>query len=555
MADQKRPGDVRGGGAYVEIYALEQLAPGLSAAMGRLRAFSRQVAAVGAGLQAASAAVIGPIVGGAVALAGIGSQVTDVGARTGMDVTAVQGLGYAAEASGASIDDVQAAVAKLNRTVAAASDGSTEAAEALAAVGLSAEQLAALRPDERFRLIAERLRRIEDPGRRSAAAIALLGKQATALMPLLAQGAAGIAALEDRARQLGLVFAPEDIARAKELSDLITDIKLQLQGLFLGLGAAALPDLIALGRGLQRALAIARQFIDRNRTLVQWLLRIAAVVAVAGVALVALAAAMYAVTLILPILSLALAAVQTAYTLAAAAATAFAVAVAAGSWPVLALVAAVTALAVALGLLVAVLGPGDILAALSGFADLARRMLDGIAQALRAGQVELAAQVLWAGLLVAWVRGFNTLISATRLMGQRLVYGMIAIWAAAQKALGVIPANAIDLMAQRMRVEIDKHLPAVDFEGQRAAEAELRRLLALAEEAKPLDLGDVDELDLDGARGGLSQARAQVQGGFYAAAFRGIPGPWDALVPLARREVQLGEELVRLVRDRGVAFS
>ena len=61
-----------------------------------------------------------------------------------------------------------------------------------------------LLPEEQFRRIADRIAAIENPTERAAAAVKIFGRNGTELMPMLLQGADGIAKWEARARALGI---------------------------------------------------------------------------------------------------------------------------------------------------------------------------------------------------------------------------------------------------------------------------------------------------------------------------------------------------------------
>ncbi|MEN6385517.1 MAG: hypothetical protein ABFD79_10000, partial [Phycisphaerales bacterium] len=88
-----------------------------------------------------------------------------------------------------------------------------------AMLGLSANSFKGLKPEEQFRLLADRLSQIQDPSQRAAIAMKVFGKSGTSLLPMLEKGAAGLDELMEEAKQLGLVLSSEDAASAEELND------------------------------------------------------------------------------------------------------------------------------------------------------------------------------------------------------------------------------------------------------------------------------------------------------------------------------------------------
>src|SRR5688500_13433103 len=154
--------DIKAGRAYVELTTKDQgFKRGLAAAQKTLKATA-----------VAGTAVATAIYSAAKRFADAGSEIADMAARTGLGTTALQEIKHAAEQTGGSIDDVEAGIRKMQKTLGDATAGSNSATEALGRVGLKLDDLKDLKPEDQFSKIAKQLRDITDPAQRSAAAMA-----------------------------------------------------------------------------------------------------------------------------------------------------------------------------------------------------------------------------------------------------------------------------------------------------------------------------------------------------------------------------------------------
>lgn len=98
-------------------------------------------------------------------------------AAAGLSVEAYQRLQFGFGQAGISQAGFEKGQKTLNKIFADAGDGMSTAVDALEAVGLTYEDLAAMAPEERMLAVARGLDEIEDAGLRSAAATELMGKE------------------------------------------------------------------------------------------------------------------------------------------------------------------------------------------------------------------------------------------------------------------------------------------------------------------------------------------------------------------------------------------
>jgi hypothetical protein len=106
--------------------------------------------------------------------------------KLGVSFEFIQTLEEAGNRSGVSIESVSSAFGKLQKTLAGADEESRAATEALSRLGISFTDLENLSPEEQIRLVGEQLQGIEDPAKRTAAAMQIFGKSGADLLPFFA---------------------------------------------------------------------------------------------------------------------------------------------------------------------------------------------------------------------------------------------------------------------------------------------------------------------------------------------------------------------------------
>jgi hypothetical protein len=280
---------IRAGRAFVELFADDtKLVRGLRAAEKRLKAFGAGVQSIGTKLFALGSAAVAPLLATTNVFASMGDQLAKMSARTGISVESLSELGYAADQSGASLEMLEGGVRKMQKFLLDAAERSTTAVQTLSRLGLSLSDLGSRSPEQQFELIADRLSQIQDPAIRAATAMEIFGKTGTSLLPLMQDGAKGIAALRQQARDLGLVISTEDAQAAEVFGDRLSDLwKVIKSGVF-AIGAALAPLLQELATSAIRVAKVTADWIRENKALIVTVFKIAAGVAAGGAALVVL---------------------------------------------------------------------------------------------------------------------------------------------------------------------------------------------------------------------------------------------------------------------------
>lgn len=145
----------------------------------------------------------------------------------GVTTEALSGLKFAGEQTGVAFGDLSKGLQVLSKNMAAvAGGGSGPAAQTLEALGISVRDASgALRSsDAVLRDVATRFQGMQDGAGKAALAMALFGDEGLRLVPLLNQGASGLAAMEAEAKRLGITVDGNTAAAAAEFNKTLNEI-------------------------------------------------------------------------------------------------------------------------------------------------------------------------------------------------------------------------------------------------------------------------------------------------------------------------------------------
>lgn len=166
--------------------------------------------------------------------------------KLGVTTEALSRLQYAAKLSDVSQGALESSLRKLATTLVSATDPASKAAKALGAIGLSASELLNIPADQQIARIGDALSRVENTSTRAALAQQIFGKSGQALLPLLAEGEAGIRALGDEAERLGVVISTKTAESAMAFNDNLDRLGSAVEGLGLAVAEKILPQMDAL---------------------------------------------------------------------------------------------------------------------------------------------------------------------------------------------------------------------------------------------------------------------------------------------------------------------
>jgi len=193
---------------------------------------------------AKSAGRLGLVVAGGVAAAGVavvglansfaetGDNVAKTADRLGMGIEAYQALGYAMRQSGMSAQEFDKALTTFTNTVRQGAAGNEAYKRRLAEIGLSAQSLAKMKPEQAVERLADFMNTLPSDAERTRMAIELFGRSAgPQMMAALRQGSASIRDLKQEAHSLGIVMSEEQVRQAEFYQDARTRLRESITGL------------------------------------------------------------------------------------------------------------------------------------------------------------------------------------------------------------------------------------------------------------------------------------------------------------------------------------
>ncbi|TVU67207.1 hypothetical protein [Cobetia crustatorum] len=177
--------------------------------------------------------------------AALAKELDNVSRRTGVNIEALQKYRYAFQRAGLDADEAGDIFQDVADKIGDAyENGGGEAMDALEGLGIAAKDLISLSPDEMLLRLADAMKDL--PQASQINFLEGLASNASRLQPLLTDNAAGLKALGEQARELGLIMSPEQIENLLETNAAISRLQGRVQGLanqMLGKLAPAVSDL------------------------------------------------------------------------------------------------------------------------------------------------------------------------------------------------------------------------------------------------------------------------------------------------------------------------
>jgi hypothetical protein len=206
---------------------------GLKDSQGQAKAWQRKVSGDAKKVSQAFAAMRGVIVAAVAAFAGTGftkalrnqaelkAQAADTAKFLGLSTEAFSAAAFAAEKFGVTQQQLTMLLQRMTRNVSEAAIGIGESRNAFAALGVDVQALRQLRPDEQFRVIAERLSEIGVAGDRIAVARKIFDSEGAKAALQMAEGFGRAA---DEAKRLKVTLSEDAADTAVQLRDAFTSL-------------------------------------------------------------------------------------------------------------------------------------------------------------------------------------------------------------------------------------------------------------------------------------------------------------------------------------------
>jgi len=254
-----------------------------------LKNVEKQCTDLGKKMMLLGTAIAGGLIGATIASAKLGDEIYEMSKRTGIGTVALSELRYMAQLSGTSIEGLEIGIKRMQMVLSDAFQGAPEATKAITDLGLSIEDLKAMSPEEQFYALGVAIAQIEDPTIRAAIATQIFGRSGTDLLPMLADGAEGIAKMREEAHQYGRIIDEEAAKKSDAFNDALTKLKESFGKIADAIGSTLMPILTQLMEDkIVPLITKVADWIKTHEDLVVSLLKIGGVLAVGGMILIGL---------------------------------------------------------------------------------------------------------------------------------------------------------------------------------------------------------------------------------------------------------------------------
>lgn len=304
--------DIKAGRAFVEVAAEDKASGTLSRIGGQFKQFGAAVQQLGMKLANLAGGVRQTLKDMVAEFAEFGDTVHKVGQRAGVSAEFVSGLMFAASQSGQDISVVEKSFEKMVNTMEKLERGGARVSVGFKKLGLTYEDLKDLAPEEQFKLIADRISQLPTHTERAIAAQVAFGKAGNKLLPMFADGAAGLDAFVEKAEKFGLIIDQDTADRAAALTDSMDLFSRAIKAVRIQIGAALEGRFTSFNEQLAGVVATVTQWIKENKELVNTIFVVVRNTMLAGFAIAALGAAIVAAGAVIASLSSITAALSTA---------------------------------------------------------------------------------------------------------------------------------------------------------------------------------------------------------------------------------------------------
>lgn len=224
-----------------------KLVKGVDTVNRKLTAFEKRALAAGKALKGLAGIAAGGIGAGFIRnIVQSGDRLAKFARTVGLSTDALQEFQFAAERSGLGTDQFQAAVARLQKTIADANDGLSTAADAFNKLGIDAGKFAKLDTATQILVLADALRDVEQVSERASISMALFGESAgQRMLNFVEAGSAGIAGLGEELRRTSGVIDRDALKAMEDFEDGITNVGTSIQVFVANIVGPSLPQIKA----------------------------------------------------------------------------------------------------------------------------------------------------------------------------------------------------------------------------------------------------------------------------------------------------------------------
>lgn len=154
-------------------------------------------------------------------------KIAKLSRSSGLDGSFIQAFGFAAEQTGGSMSEAQDAIKQFTRRLGDAADGSGAAADKLAQIGLSVDDLMQMSPEQQILTVADAIASLGTEAERADAMQQLFGRSSQNMINLFATGSSGIRTLTDEYRSFGNQLTQTDLRAIEDANDAVNRLQTQ----------------------------------------------------------------------------------------------------------------------------------------------------------------------------------------------------------------------------------------------------------------------------------------------------------------------------------------
>ena len=251
---------------------IHSIGTAVSAIGSKLKSFGSSLSAFGRGVMSYGSKMMAFAGMGMAGVAYVTKRFIDMGdalnkmsARTGATVEWLSAMSFGAERSGATIETLEQAIRKLNKAIAEAQNGNRTPYEVFRRLRIdpSSMQFRNMDAGAQFELVAWRLNEVQSQAEKTRLAMALFEESGTMLLPMLGD----IDKLKRKAMELGIIMSKDQADASAALLDSWTNVKYQLNAIFMSLGQAIAPALKQVATWMSKMVKPIQNFVSQNREL------------------------------------------------------------------------------------------------------------------------------------------------------------------------------------------------------------------------------------------------------------------------------------------------
>jgi hypothetical protein len=215
---------------------------------------------------AAAAGAFGTLFGLAKTTANFADEIADTALAVGVTNNELQRLAYASQLSGGGLETVSDGLKFLARNAQAAIDGSQETAETFARLGVSlTDSNGKMKASPALMLeIADAFKTMGPGAKTTAIAMDIFGRSGAKMIPMLVEGADGIAALGAEAEAFGAILGDESIKQGNEFNDELDRLKVMAMGIVRAIGSGLFPVVSEVTKTFREWISANRELIKQN---------------------------------------------------------------------------------------------------------------------------------------------------------------------------------------------------------------------------------------------------------------------------------------------------